>query len=135
MAVRSDPHDRPTEYHAAWMQRSYYQQLPLAPLSTEAIEALLRDLAARMEQIAEPGRIYLAEATAQICQGFFALRDLGRHEVRGLSQPVGVFDLKGVGRMRTRLDVSHARGFSRFVGRQSEMAALEAALETRTTAT
>jgi predicted ATPase len=32
------------EYHAAWMQRSYYQQLPLAPLSTEAIGALLRDL-------------------------------------------------------------------------------------------
>jgi predicted ATPase len=32
------------EYHAAWMQRSYYQQLPLAPLSAEAIDALLRDL-------------------------------------------------------------------------------------------
>ena len=31
--------------------------------------------------------------------------------------------------MRTRLDVSHARGFTKFVGRQSEMAALEAALE------
>jgi predicted ATPase len=31
--------------------------------------------------------------------------------------------------MRTRLDVSHVRGFSKFVGRQSEMAALEAALE------
>src|SRR5881296_3029989 len=31
--------------------------------------------------------------------------------------------------MRTRLDVSHARGFSKFVGRQSEMAALEAALQ------
>jgi hypothetical protein len=64
-----------------------------------------------------------------MCQGFFALRDLGRHEVRGLSQPVGVFELEGVGRMRTRLEVSHARGFSKFVGLQSEMAALEAALQ------
>ncbi len=87
------------------------------------------NLAARMEQIAEPGRIYLAQATAQICQGFFALRDLGRHEVRGLSQPVGVFELEGVGRIRTRLDVSRTRGFTKFVGRQSEMAALEAALQ------
>jgi Adenylate and Guanylate cyclase catalytic domain/AAA ATPase domain len=87
------------------------------------------NLAARMEQIAEPGRIYLAEATAQMCQGFFALRDLGRHAVKGLSQPVGVFELEDVGRMRTRLDVSHVRGFSKFVGRRSEMAALEAALE------
>jgi AAA ATPase-like protein/adenylate/guanylate cyclase family protein len=87
------------------------------------------NLAARMEQIAEPGRIYVAEPTAQICQGFFALRDLGRHEVRGLSESVSVFELEGVGRVRTRLDVSRARGFSKFVGRQSEMAALEAALE------
>ena len=34
-----------------------------------------------------------------------------------------------MGRLRTRLDVSRARGFTKFVGRQSEMAALEAALE------
>jgi hypothetical protein len=87
------------------------------------------NLAARMEQIAEPGKIYLAEATAQVCQGFFALRDLGRHEVKGLSQPVGVFELEGVGRLRTRLEVSRARGFTKFVGRQSELAVLEAALE------
>src|SRR5262249_28097452 len=32
------------EYHATWMQRSYYQQLSLSPLSREAIDALLRDL-------------------------------------------------------------------------------------------
>src|SRR5262245_11408829 len=87
------------------------------------------NLAARMEQIAEPGRIYVAEATGRMCQGFFALRDVGRHEVKGLPQPVGVFELEGLGRVRTRLDVSRARGFSKFVGRQSEIAALEAALE------
>jgi predicted ATPase len=40
-----------------------------------------------------------------------------------------VFELEGVGRVRTRLEVSHARGFTKFVGHQSEMAALEAALE------
>jgi class 3 adenylate cyclase len=87
------------------------------------------NLAARMEQIAEPGRIYLGEPTAQMCQGFFTLRDLGKHEARGLSQPVRVFELEGLGRVRTRLEVSRSRGFSRFVGRQDEMAALEAALE------
>jgi predicted ATPase len=32
------------EYHAAWMQRSYYQQLALSPLSSEAIDAMLLDL-------------------------------------------------------------------------------------------
>src|SRR5262249_26275960 len=87
------------------------------------------NLAARMEQIAEPGKIYLAEATAELCQGVFTVRDVGRHEVKGLSQPVSVFELEGVGRVRTRFDVSRARGFSKFVGRTSEMAALESALE------
>jgi hypothetical protein len=48
--------------------------------------------------------------------------------VKGLTDPLHVFELEGIGRMRTRLEVSHARGFSKFVGRQSEMAALEAAL-------
>jgi predicted ATPase len=32
------------EYHAAWMQKSYYHQLPLLPLAPEAITELLRDL-------------------------------------------------------------------------------------------
>src|SRR5438093_908360 len=32
------------EYHAGWMQKSYYQQLPLLPLGTEASAELLRDL-------------------------------------------------------------------------------------------
>src|SRR5262249_8193316 len=32
------------EYHAAWMSKSYYRQLPLAPLGEEAVRALLDDL-------------------------------------------------------------------------------------------
>ena len=86
-------------------------------------------LAARMEQLAAPGSAYLTEHTAKLVSGFFQLRDLGSFEIKGMRDPVHVHELEGVGRMRTRLDVSHARGFSKFVGRQSEMAALEAALE------
>jgi class 3 adenylate cyclase/tetratricopeptide (TPR) repeat protein len=86
-------------------------------------------LAARMEQIAEAGKSLLTEHTAKLVSGYFALRDLGETRIKGLSDPLHVFELESVGRVRTRLDVSHARGFSKFVGRQSEMAALEAALE------
>jgi class 3 adenylate cyclase/tetratricopeptide (TPR) repeat protein len=86
-------------------------------------------LAARMEQLAAPGSAYLTEHTAKLVSGFFQLRDLGSFEIKGMRDPVRVNELEGVGRMRTRLEVSHARGFSKFVGRQSEMAALEAALE------
>jgi class 3 adenylate cyclase len=89
-------------------------------------------LAARMERLAAPGSAYLTEHTAKLVSGFFQLRDLGPFEIKGMRDPVRVHELEGVGRMRTRLEVSHARGFSKFVGRQSEMAALEAALEQAT---
>ncbi|HKA67164.1 MAG TPA: adenylate/guanylate cyclase domain-containing protein [Solirubrobacterales bacterium] len=86
-------------------------------------------LAQRMEALAEPGKAYVTEHTADLATGFLALDDLGEFEIKGASQPVRVFELAGVGRARSRLDLSRARGFSRFVGRAGEMGALEGALE------
>jgi adenylate cyclase len=86
-------------------------------------------LAQRMEALAEPGKAYLTESTAELAHGFMELEDLGHFEIKGASQPVGVFELAGVGAARSRLDRSRERGFSRFVGRDEEMAVLEAALE------
>src|SRR5262249_18799001 len=83
----------------------------------------------RMEQIAAADSTYLSEHTAKLVSGYFQLRDLGETRLKGLNDPLHVFELEGVGRLRTRLDVSRWRGFTKFVGRQSELAALEAALE------
>ncbi len=68
-------------------------------------------IAARIEELAPPGTTYLTENTAQLVGGFFELRDLGDFELKGARKPVGVRELQGVGKMRTRLDVSRARGF------------------------
>jgi class 3 adenylate cyclase/tetratricopeptide (TPR) repeat protein len=81
-------------------------------------------LAQRMEALAEPGKAYLTEDTAKLAQGFFELKDLGEFEIKGASRPVRVFELAGVGSARSRLDLSRERGFSRFVGRDEEMATL-----------
>jgi class 3 adenylate cyclase/tetratricopeptide (TPR) repeat protein len=86
-------------------------------------------LAQRMEALAEPGKAYLTEATAELARGFLDLEDLGEFEIKGTSRPVRVFELAGVGTARSRLDVSRERGLSRFVGRIEEMAALESGLE------
>ena len=86
-------------------------------------------LAQRMESLAEPGKAYLTEHTAPLVEGYFALDDLGEFEVKGASEPLRVHELTGVGAARGRLDVSRARGFSRFVGRDDEMRVLEDALE------
>ncbi len=85
-------------------------------------------LAQRMEALAEPGKAYLTESTAELAHGYMELEDLGHFEIKGASQPIGVFGLAGVGAARSRLDLSRERGFSRFVGRDEEMAVLEAAL-------
>jgi class 3 adenylate cyclase/tetratricopeptide (TPR) repeat protein len=85
-------------------------------------------LAQRMEALAEPGKAYLTEHTARLARGFLDLTDLGEFEIKGASRPVEVFELAGVGRARSRLDLARERGFSRFVGREREMAALEGAL-------
>jgi adenylate cyclase len=86
-------------------------------------------LAQRMEALAEPGRAYVTESTAALAHGFLDLDDLGEFEIKGASRPVRVFELAGVGRARSRLDLSRERGFSRFVGRLQEMTELDAALE------
>lgn len=86
-------------------------------------------LAQRMESLAEPGRAYVTDATARLVAGFVELRDLGEFDVKGASAPMRLHELVGAGVARSRLDVSRARGFSRFVGRDDELATLEAALD------
>jgi class 3 adenylate cyclase len=86
-------------------------------------------LAARMEQLAEPGKILLTERTARHASGYFQTRDLGATTVKGLREPLHIFELEGVGALRTRFDLSRARGLARFVGRADELRSLEATLE------
>jgi class 3 adenylate cyclase/tetratricopeptide (TPR) repeat protein len=86
-------------------------------------------LAQRMEALAEPGTTCVTEHTARLAAGFVELEDLGEFEVKGSSRPLRVFSLIGAGAARGRLDLARRRGFSRFVGRGTEMAELEAALE------
>lgn len=86
-------------------------------------------LAQRMEQLAEPGKTYLTRYTAALAEGYVTLEDLGKFEVKGVSHPLHVYELTGIGSAKGRLDVSRARGFSRFVGRVEEMRVLEDALE------
>jgi class 3 adenylate cyclase/tetratricopeptide (TPR) repeat protein len=85
-------------------------------------------LAQRMEALAEPGKAYVTEHTAELARGFLELPDLGEFEIKGASRPVQVFELAGIGQARGRLDLARERGFSRFVGREREMATLGEAL-------
>jgi len=90
-------------------------------------------LAARMEQLAAPGSTTLTGHTLNLAEGFIQVKPLGPMTVKGLSDPVPVFELSGTGSARSRLQAAAARGLSRFVGRDGEMEQLRRALERAST--
>src|SRR6059036_343254 len=81
-------------------------------------------LAARMEQLATPGSILLTAATLRLVEGLVRVNALGPVPVKGLAEPVEVFELVGASRLRRRLQAAAARGLTRFVGRQPELEAV-----------
>lgn len=86
-------------------------------------------LAARMQTLADPGSIVVSEATYKLTEGYFEFKPLGEVRVKGVSEPVNVYEAKGVGPLRTRLQLSARRGLGRFVGRKDELEQLRRALD------
>ncbi|MBI3326490.1 MAG: AAA family ATPase [Nitrospinae bacterium] len=78
-------------------------------------------LAARMEQLATPGSIRLTAETLRLAEGFV--------QVKGLPDPVEIFELVGAGVTRTKLQAAAARGLTRFVGRAAELEQLRNAMD------
>jgi tetratricopeptide (TPR) repeat protein len=86
-------------------------------------------LASRMEQLAPPGTIRMTADTLRLAEGLVQVRALGLIPVKGLPRPIEAFELTGAASVRSRLQASAAAGFTRFVGREGEMDALNGALE------
>jgi class 3 adenylate cyclase/tetratricopeptide (TPR) repeat protein len=86
-------------------------------------------LAARMQALAPIGSIAATEETRALCEGYFSFKSLGPTKVKGVSEPVNVYEVTGFGPLRTRLQRSASRGLSKFVGREAEMEATKRALE------
>jgi predicted ATPase/class 3 adenylate cyclase len=86
-------------------------------------------LAARMEQLADPGSTLITAETLHLAEGFLQVSARGPAPVKGMSEPVEVFELTGAGSVRTRLQAAAARGLTRFVGRSAELAQMFSALE------
>ncbi len=85
-------------------------------------------LAARMEQLATPGSIRLTAATLRLVEGLVQVNVLGPVPVKGMAGPVEIFELLGASGTQRRVQAAAARGLTRFVGRQTEMATLTDAL-------
>jgi len=86
-------------------------------------------LAARMEQMAMGGSILLTADTLRLAEDFVQVRPLGPAAVKGLAQPVDVYEAVGAGAAKFRFDARAIRGLTRFVGRAPELERLCTALE------
>src|SRR5439155_21445030 len=86
-------------------------------------------LAARMEQLAGPGTVLRAPATLHLAENYVQVTSRGSVAVKGLSEPIEVYELVGAGAVRSRFHAAAVRGLTRFVGRDSELEQLRQALE------
>jgi len=82
------------------------------------------NLAKRLQDLAEPGGVVVSAATRRLLGDRFRLKDLGRHVVKGLAEPVEAFAALGASRSESRFDAAHASRLTGFVGREAESAEL-----------
>src|SRR5262249_50306658 len=82
-------------------------------------------LAARMQVLAPTGSVATTEATRKLGEGYFTFKPLGPTVVKGVTDSVEVYEVTGLGPLRTRLQRSASRGYSKFGGREREMDALK----------
>ena len=87
------------------------------------------NLASRMQALADPGATAISESTRRLVEGYFILKSLGPARIKGVTDPVNLYEVTGLGPLRTRLQRSAGRGFTKFVGREREMDAMRHAAE------
>src|SRR5262244_726288 len=84
------------------------------------------NLAARLEQIAEPGTVLVSDSTSRLVQGYVRLEALQPVEVKGKTEPVPIFKVVGTLPRRSPIASRSERTLSPFVGRERELTTLEA---------
>jgi len=79
------------------------------------------NLAARLQALAEPGTIVVAASTRRLLGDLFRLRDLGRHEVKGIAEPVAAWAVEGVSDSESRFEAVRAAGLTDLIDREDEL--------------
>jgi class 3 adenylate cyclase/tetratricopeptide (TPR) repeat protein len=87
------------------------------------------NVAARLQQAGEPGRVTISEATHRLVRGFFETRPLGELHLKGKAETIAAWEVVAAHETRTRLEVEADRGLTPFVGRERELASLVDAFE------
>jgi len=90
------------------------------------------NLAARLQGVAEPNTVVIAESTRKLLGNLFELQDLGARDLKGIAEPVRAFAALRASSVESRFDALHAGGLTALVGRDEEPEfAHDDALETK----
>ena len=79
------------------------------------------NLAARLQGIAEPNTVVIAEATRRLIGNLFELRDLGPKDLKGIAGPLKAFAVLGASSVESRFEAMHPEVLTALVGREEEL--------------
>ena len=85
------------------------------------------NVAARLQQAGEPGRVTISEATHRLVRGYFETRPLGDMRLKGKAEPMPAWEVVAARESRTRLEVMAEQGLTPMVGRERELGQLREA--------
>jgi class 3 adenylate cyclase len=79
------------------------------------------NLAARLQGIAEPNTVVIAEDTRRLLGNLFELQDLGAKDLKGITGPLQAWAALGASSAKGRFEALHATGLTALVGRGEEL--------------
>lgn len=87
----------------------------------EAVAGETPNIAARLQELASPGTVVIAESTRRLLGDLFEFEDLGSHTVKGFPEPMAVWRVAGEGRAESRFEALRAASMTPLVGRKREL--------------
>ena len=87
----------------------------------EAVSGETPNLAARLQDVAEPGQVVIGEPTYRLVGQTFNVDDLGAHNLKGFKAAVQAWSIVGEVVAESRFEAAHSGGTTRFVGREAEL--------------
>jgi predicted ATPase/class 3 adenylate cyclase len=82
------------------------------------------NIAARLQGLAAPDTLVISAATHRLVQGYFECQDLGLYPLKGIDQPMALYQVLQESAAQSRLDVAARRGLTPLVGREEEIGLL-----------
>ena len=83
------------------------------------------NLAARLQALAEPNMVVIADSTRRLLGNLFELQDLGAKDLKGITGPARAWAALRASSVESRFDALHTTGLTALVGREEEFASLQ----------